>query len=204
MIHRPRLVIFLKEPRPGRVKTRLGRDIGMAAAARWHRRAALSLIRRVESPKWETWLAVSPDREGLESRVWPAHLPRWPQGRGDLGRRMGGAFRRFPPGPVAIIGADIPDIGRGDIAAAFAALGRHDAVFGPAEDGGYWLVGLSRRRRIPAGLFRGVRWSTRHALADSVETLPGESIARLRVLGDVDDAGDLARHSGPYESPPRS
>jgi len=89
---RARLVIMVKEPRPGRVKTRLGKDIGLTASAWWFRHQTRALLRRIEDPRWETVLAVAPDREGLQSRIWPAHLPRIAQGRGDLGDRMGGSF----------------------------------------------------------------------------------------------------------------
>ena len=85
---RQRLVVMVKAPRPGRVKTRLGAGIGMTAAARWFRAQTTSLLRRVEDPRWETILAVSPDAEGAACRFWPAHLPRWPQGGGDLGARL--------------------------------------------------------------------------------------------------------------------
>ncbi len=185
------LVVMLKEPRPGRVKTRLGRDIGMVPAAWWFRRQVASLLRRVEDPRWQVVLAVSPDVAGMTSRVWPAHLPRWPQGRGDLGQRMARAVRRAPPGPVCVIGADIPGITRRRIAEAFAALGVHDAVFGPAPDGGYWLIGLRRLRAVPPTLFADVRWSTAHALADSAATLRGHRIAHVATLRDVDTVDDL-------------
>ncbi|MCP5074447.1 MAG: glycosyltransferase [Rhodobacteraceae bacterium] len=189
----PQLYIMLKEPRPGRVKTRLGRDIGMVPAAWWFRHQTRALIQRVGyDPRWQTVLAVSPDMEGSKSRIWPADLPRWPQGSGDLGGRMGRILRRAPHGPVVIIGADVPGITRTLIAAAFWELGRHDAVFGPAPDGGYWLVGLKRVRGVPAKLFDGVRWSTGRALADTLKTLPDHSVGRLPVLRDVDTVADLA------------
>lgn len=191
---RARLVIMVKEPRPGRVKTRLGAGIGMTAAARWFRRQSSDLIRRLSAdPRWETMLAVAPDRAGLESRVWPPHVGRIPQGPGDLGDRMGRVFRWLPPGPVCVIGADIPGVERRDIAAAFEALGRSDAVVGPATDGGYWLIGLARgRRTAPAGLFSDVRWSTEHALADTARSFGDARIAHVRTLRDVDTAADLA------------
>jgi len=95
------LFIMVKEPNAGRVKTRLGRDIGMTAAAWWFRGATRRLIRGVSrDPRWQTVLAVSPDVAGLNSRVWPMHLPRWPQGQGDLGDRMGAIFDDAPSGPV--------------------------------------------------------------------------------------------------------
>ena len=182
---------MLKEPRPGRVKTRLGRDLGMVRAAWWFRHQSHRVIRTLDDPRWRTVLAVSPDRAGLTSRVWPARLGREPQGRGDLGDRMARIFRSMPPGPVVIVGADIPGVSRDHIMRAFRALGDHDAVFGPAADGGYWLVGLKRVAAPPAGLFRDVRWSTEHALSDSLATLPGLRIALLDRLCDVDTAADL-------------
>lgn len=181
---------MVKEPHPGRVKTRLGRDLGMVGAAWWFRHQTRSLLRRLRDPRWDLVLAVAPDAEGLASRVWPAELPRWAQGRGDLGDRMGAAFDAMPEGPVCIIGADIPEVTRPRIAKAFAELGRSDAVFGPAPDGGFWLVGLKRLRRH-AGLFDGVRWSTEHALVDSVASLQGARVAYVDTLRDVDTVADL-------------
>ena len=182
---------MLKEPRAGRVKTRLGRDIGMVPAAWWFRHQVRGLLRRIDDPRWQTVLAVAPDRAGMMSRVWPAHLPRIAQGGGDLGARMGRALRRAPKGPVCIIGGDIPDITPPRIAEAFRALGSHDAVFGPAPDGGFWLIGHRRTRALPAQLFANVRWSSAHALADTAATLRGHSIARVATLRDVDTVADL-------------
>lgn len=188
---RPTLVVMLKEPRPGRVKTRLGRDLGMTTAAWWFRHQVRGLLRRVRDKRWNVVLAVSPDREGMLSRVWPADLPRIPQGRGDLGDRMGRVFRTMPPGPVAIIGADIPRVNRARIAEAFAALGDHEAVFGPAPDGGYWLIGMKRAAPVPGTMFNGVRWSSEHALADTMASLAGLRIAQVATLRDVDTVADL-------------
>ena len=190
---KPTLVVMLKEPQAGRVKTRLGRDIGMTASAWWFRHQAQSLLRRIESSRWDVVLAVSPDRAGMESRVWPAHLPRLPQRHGDLGDRMARVFRVLPKGPVCVIGADIPGIQPAHMKAAFDVLGSKDAVFGPAFDGGYWLVGLNTRRPIPPRFMQGVRWSSEHALTDTVATLEGRSIGYVTRLRDVDTAADLPR-----------
>ncbi len=184
-------MIMVKEPHPGRVKTRLGRDIGMVGAAWWFRHQTRSLIRRLRDPRWQIVLAVSPDAEGLNSRVWPADLPRAPQGRGDLGDRMGRMLRGMPKGPVCLIGADIPGISRVHIARAFDGLGRSQMVFGPAPDGGYWLVGAQRYATLPTGLFRDVRWSTEHALADTLASIPGCRVSFLDHLHDVDTIADL-------------
>lgn len=190
---RPILIIMVKEPRPGRVKTRLGRDIGKIAATWWFRHQSARLIRRLRDPRWELVLAVAPDL-AVSSRVWPGDLARQPQGRGDLGQRMGAMLRKFGPGPVCLIGADIPGVTRAHIARAFAALGGHDAVFGPALDGGYWLVGAKHPKRLPRSLFHNVRWSSEQALADSLRGLPGYRIALTDQLRDVDTAADLPDH----------
>lgn len=188
--YRPRLVVMVKQPRPGRVKTRLGRDMGMVPACWWMRHQTARLLRHLRDPRWDLVLAVSPDH-AMSARDWPWDLRRIQQGPGDLGDRMGRILRRMPPGPVCIIGADIPDMSRAHIARAFARLGDHDAVFGPAPDGGFWLVGLKRISAVPMRLFETVRWSGPFALRDSVATMGSMRIAMIDTLADVDDIGDL-------------
>src|SRR6185437_6174437 len=103
-------------------------------------------------------------------RVWPARATIEPQGAGDLGTRMRRALAACPPGPAMLIGADIPRLTARHIADAFRLLGRHDLVFGPAEDGGFWLVGARHPQHLPP-LFEQVRWSSPHALADTLAGL---------------------------------
>lgn len=191
---RNHLVIFLKAPRLGTVKTRLGRDIGAVAAWKFYRDAVESLVRRLAKDKrWRTWIALSPDSAVREPGRWPRGVTLIPQGTGDLGERMDRVLRRPPPGPVVLIGADIPDVRARHIAAAFRALGNHDAAFGPAADGGYWLVGLRRRPRMPR-LFRDVRWSGPHALADTLAEMPqGTRVAAVDTLEDIDDGASFMR-----------
>lgn len=183
---------MVKEPRPGRVKTRLGRDIGMTAAAWWYRHQVRRLLRRLRDPRWDLVLAVSPDRDGLASRIWPSDLRRWPQGDGDLGARMARALTGQGAGPGVLVGSDIPGIGRSQIARAFTALRGADAVVGPSPDGGYWLIGIRDRARLPSHAFREVRWSGPLALADTLSSLGPLRIARVDTLADVDVAADLA------------
>jgi glycosyltransferase A (GT-A) superfamily protein (DUF2064 family) len=114
------------------------------------------------------------------------------QGNGDLGARMGRVFETFAPGPVCIVGADIPEVTAAHIWRAFRALNRADVVFGPARDGGYWLVGLRRGPSLPE-LFANVRWSTRHALADTRANIEGRRTALVDELEDVDDAAAYRR-----------
>lgn len=195
MAPRPTLVVMVKEPRPGRVKTRLGGEIGHVTATWWMRHQVARLLRRLRSPKWRLVLAVAPDA-ALASTAWPADLPRMAQGGGDLGDRMRRAFvtgAQHHRGPICIIGADIPRITPAHIDRAFAALGSHDAVLGPASDGGYWLIGLKRPATPPGTLFTDVRWSTEHALTDTLAGLRGLSVAQIDMLDDVDEAADLRR-----------
>lgn len=187
------VIVFVKAPYAGRVKTRLGADIGMGRAAALFRIMTERTISEATKGLWRTTLAVDPPGAvaGFET-LWPSQLVRTPQARGDLGARMRHAFYEAPPGPVVIIGADAPGMRARNLREAFAALKGADAVFGPAEDGGYWLIGLSRRRATP-GLFNGVRWSTRHALADTVKSLPPSfRIQYLERLRDIDTAHDLS------------
>ena len=155
-IDRRWLIVMAKQPRAGLVKTRLARDVGTAAATNFYRHASAAVIARLSATKrWQVVLAVTPDA-AIYDRAWPHRLPRVPQGPGDLGRRMQRVIDGLPPGPAIVIGTDIPGITPAHVARAFAALGSHDAVFGPATDGGYWLVGMARRRPL-RGAFVGVR-----------------------------------------------
>ena len=186
------LVLFAKEPRMGRVKTRLARDIGTVCAWSFYRQSLTRLMRDLgHDPRWQTVLAVAPDT-ALAAPCWPACDLFVPQGQGGLGERMQRVFDGMPPGPVVIVGADIPGVERHHIWAAFKALGQSDAVIGPADDGGYWLIGLKRRPRIPQ-IFDGVRWSGPHAMSDTLQNLKGHRVARLDTLIDVDTGADLER-----------
>lgn len=186
------VIIFVKTPVAGRVKTRLGREIGMGRAAALFRILTNHTLREADKSGFRVVLAVDPPgAAGGVARFWPAHLKRVAQGRGGLGERMARAFQKAPPGPVVIIGADAPALRARHLRRAFAALRGADAVFGPAEDGGYWLIGLNGRRAAPR-LFERVRWSTKHALADTLKTLPEFfDVAMLETLCDVDEAADL-------------
>jgi glycosyltransferase A (GT-A) superfamily protein (DUF2064 family) len=106
---------------------------------------------------------------------------------------MAAAFRAVPPGPAVIVGTDIPDLGPRQVAAAFRALTSHDAVFGTTGDGGYYLVGLAAGSR-EVDPFGGVRWSSPHALGDTLANLPAEtSVTFVEELIDIDTGADLAQ-----------
>lgn len=184
---------MLKEPRPGKTKTRLGKDIGFIKAAWWFRHQTNSLINRLAlDQRWNTTLAVSPDQEGISSRIWPAFILRWAQGTGDLGQRMARIFRLAPRGPIIIIGADIPDITPTLIAKAFKALGAYDVVIGAAPDGGFWLIGMRRNRRaLSQDLLQNIRWSSQHTLTDTIASLRDMSVTFIDTLNDIDTLTDL-------------
>lgn len=188
--YRNRLVVMIKEPRAGRVKTRLARTDGVVAATRFMRVNARLTLRRLADPRWQVILAVAPDT-AVDSSLLAA-APRLPQGGGDLGARMMRAMRRAQPGPVLVIGADIPGIRRSDVANAFRLLRGGDAVLGAAGDGGYWLAGLMPRA-LNAPIFDNVRWSGPHALADTRANLAGRRLAFAALKDDVDTAEDLKR-----------
>jgi uncharacterized protein len=134
-----------------------------------------------------------PLRERDRVRGDSPNASRVPQGRGDLGQRMQRIFDRCGRGPLIIVGTDIPFITREIIAKAFRELRRADAVFGRAEDGGYWLVGLRRRPKRVAP-FENVRWSSPHALADTLRNLRAHRIAFAETLFDIDTEADYRRY----------
>jgi rSAM/selenodomain-associated transferase 1 len=183
------VVVFARAPRLGTVKRRLAREIEARAALRFHVATLIRLLRGLNADRrFRVVLAVTPDRAYFRL---PIRTERMSQGHGDLGIRMHRAFCRFPRQRVALIGSDIPDAGANDIRSAFHALGSAQAAFGPAMDGGYWLVAMGPRR--PARPFAAVRWSTEHALADTLTNFTGRSVAMLRWLHDVDTAADFRR-----------
>lgn len=197
---RRRIGIFFKSPVAGRVKTRLCPPLTPDEAATLYAAFladTLALCRRVPGAEVTLFHAgdsPTPDpRTGLPGA---ADLPCLPQRGEDLGARMADALDRLrdeADGPVRalLVGTDHPDLPVAHLEAAFAALATHDLVLGPATDGGYYLVGLSR----PApGLFEGVAWSTEVVYRQQVERAErlGLSRAELPPWHDVDTPADLA------------
>lgn len=183
-------VVFARVPRLGTVKRRLAAEVGDRAALRFHSATLLRLLRRCAADRrFRTVLAATPAHARMRL---PRRVTRIDQGGGDLGQRMARMFRRFPHARLALIGCDIPAAGPDDLVAAFRALGTAPLAFGPATDGGYWLVAMAPGRR-PAGVFAAVRWSSPHALADTLHNVRNRRIHRLRTLDDVDTAADLHR-----------
>lgn len=182
------VIVFARAPRLGTVKRRLAAEIGDRAALHFHAATLTALLRDLrDCRRFDVALAVTPD-----GARFPLPIPvrRIGQGRGDLGRRMTRALRRHRR--VALMGCDIPEARSVDIHAAFRRLGTADVVFGPAADGGYWLVALGPRR--PGDLFGASRWSTEHALHDTLRQFRHHRVGFIRRLSDVDTADDYLRH----------
>ena len=187
-----RLLLFLKAPRPGLVKTRLAVQLGDAGAARAHRTLVETLLHRLaEIPALE--LHFTPDDAATEIRPWLR--PGWttaPQGPGDLGQRLTSAFASaFANGAerVVIIGSDCPDVSVCDIEFAWSALHTNDVVLGPATDGGYWLIGL---RRPAPELFTAMPWSTPQVFTETCTRCAchGLRLQLLRELTDIDEPAE--------------
>ncbi|MEL7283741.1 MAG: TIGR04282 family arsenosugar biosynthesis glycosyltransferase [Pseudomonadota bacterium] len=191
---RPQILIFAKPPRIGLAKTRLAKGLGSPVTAR---RIATALqaktMRAVFGGPWTPILYTAPDRELDNSLggLWPVHLERRSQGPGDLGDRLSKGLREAASGPVLFIGSDAPDISPALLRQAVRSLSRHDAVFGPAQDGGFWLFGINKSARTPSP-FYNVRWSGPHAMEDVWANLPESAkVGVLPQLIDIDDAQDL-------------
>lgn len=183
------VIVFARVPRLGTVKRRLADGIGDRPALRFHAALLDAMLRGfARDRRFRTVAALTPDRARMRL---PTRVQRIAQGGGDLGQRMQRAFARFPKARVVLVGSDIPELGSSDLRAALVAVGRADAAFGPAEDGGYWLAAMSPRR--PARPFGAVRWSSPDALADTMRNFRHRRVALLRRLNDVDTADDFHR-----------
>lgn len=195
----PIIIIFCKAPRFGTVKTRLAQGIGKAQALRFYRATLGATIRHASGlPGCETVLCVTPDHATTARDLRLGALPPVPQGRGDLGQRMARALDRFRDRDRdrdrILVGGDIPGIRRHHLRQALALTRRNDVVFGPAADGGFWLVGL-RRGVQPPRLFHDVRWSRPETLDDCLRRLPATAwrVGLASRLNDVDDLEDYRR-----------
>jgi uncharacterized protein len=190
---RPVLLVFLKYPEPGRVKTRLATEVGNEIAVGIYRQMLDRVLRTVQAVRVSMRVVGYFAGESADQFAeWTALVDDWhPQPAGDLGERLAAGFEwaHDRGGPVLAIGTDCPDIQAFHITAAATCLETNDVIFGPASDGGYYLVGT--RRHVP-GFFDGVRWSSPHTLADHRARCRelGLSIALLPTLDDIDTAAD--------------
>ena len=186
----PRLVLFTRYPTAGLAKTRLIPALGADGAAALHRR----LTERALGTMRASGLPMEVRTTGGTAAAFAAWLGREvalaDQGEGDLGARMA---RGAAHPPVVLLGADVPDLSVRQIAAAAAALaGGAEVVIGPAEDGGYYLLGLGA---VLPWLFEDMPWGTEAVLATTLRRLAGRGIAPvlLDTLADLDRPEDLGR-----------
>ena len=192
------LIVFLKAPRLGTVKTRLAATMGAPAAGAACRRLVETLLQRLSSLEYVE-LRFAPDDSASEIKPWAR--PSWrlaAQGEGDLGCRLDRAAREAFASEtrrVVIIGSDCPEVTAADVRAAWTALHTYDVVLGPATDGGYWLIGLRAPR---PDLFEGISWSTSAVLNETLvrASIAGLTVHILRELSDVDTEADWRRFLG--------
>lgn len=172
------LIMMLKFPEQGQVKTRLAAEIGDGHAAELYRRFVLDLLQTMPFRDWSFRLALYPWERNVEmAAVIGKDFIQVPQRGNDLGERMGNVFvDHFTEGfgEIVMIGSDAPDLPQEFVSEAFEALADHDAVIGPACDGGYYLVGF-RRENFSAGIFDALPWSTSELLL--------QQLKRFRDLG---------------------
>lgn len=187
------LGLFAKQPLPGQVKTRLA----VASSAEWATRVAtaflLDMVDKLEVLPVRRMLAFAPeDARPYFMNVVEDRFVLIPQVHGDLGERMTAFFTdRFEEGAerVVLLGTDSPTVPLSFIEQAFQELEQADVVLGPATDGGYYLIGCSRK--LPP-IFEGIVWSSPRVLADTVARLaaPDWRLALLPPWYDVDTLED--------------
>lgn len=197
-----RLILFTRYPQPGKAKTRLIPALGAAGAADLHRQmveqtlAEIKQLQELVQLSVEIWFAATEDTAQTQRQMqdWLGDWDYSPQSNGDLGQQLIAANQMaFNSGmqQVITIGSDCPGLKAGLMQQAFGLLNQHDLVLGPAQDGGYYLIGL--RRHLPE-LFCNITWSSERVLQQTVEIASGLglSVAYLETLADVDRPEDLA------------
>ncbi len=192
-----RLIVFTRYPQPGSTKTRLIPLLGPENAARLHGRLAECTVNTMRFVSRKRLAVLEVRYDGAdECRMvgWlgPGGLYS-PQGPGDLGERMAGAFAEaFENGMqrVVLVGTDIPGLTAETAEKAFGLLRSHDLVLGPARDGGYYLIGLSRHVEA---LFTGITWGTNRVLEETLQQAQGKGLvtAIIDQLQDLDRPEDL-------------
>ena len=194
---RAQVIVFAKRPRSGEVKTRLAASLGVDMALQVYRELLTDVVSKLSHAEaWDFSLAVTPDESVDDEEAWPVRAPRRAQGGGDLGQRLervlAGATQAQP---VLVVGSDVPGLTARAVQDALDRLAEVDMVLGPSPDGGYWAIGASRPSP-PAGWLDGVRWSSPHALEDTLEraVAAGLDAAVLDLwLEDVDDIASYRR-----------
>jgi rSAM/selenodomain-associated transferase 1 len=189
------LGLTVKFPEPGKVKTRLARDIGDGAAADVYARIARRVLQRTtpSAASYERMIFYSPSGKRKAFEQWFPTEDALPQKGGGIGRIMQNALSAmFEEGAekAVVAGVDIPGLNSEIIRAAFAALDSSDLVIGPAMDGGYYLIGM---KAVHPELFHGIRWSTAGVLEETLAVAGrcGLSCSPTETLYDIDTIEDL-------------
>ncbi len=168
------LILFLKVPVKGMVKTRLAKETGEDAALLLYKAFITDLLATISRCNFSFTIFFHPVSEEKLLMVFPGEGYRYlSQEGGDLGEKMSKAFERiFAEGKerVILIGSDTIDISREEFQLAFHALREQDSVIGPSEDGGFYLIGF-RREGFKKRLFRNIPWSTNDVFDRMVERL---------------------------------
>jgi rSAM/selenodomain-associated transferase 1 len=192
-----RILIFAKVPEPGRVKTRLIPLLGAQGAADLHARLLADTVARLAPAGLapvELWCAPDPGCASFSELANRYPLGLHPQRGADLGERMldAAADALTRSGAVVLVGTDCPPLGRAYLARALTELRAADAVLGPAEDGGYVLLGIKTAAPV---LFSSIPWGTDRVAAVTRDRMGalGWSWAELPVLWDLDRPDDLIR-----------
>jgi rSAM/selenodomain-associated transferase 1 len=192
MVKERLLLLFVKNPVAGKVKTRLARTVGEARALQVYKRLVHlteKSAKRVDSAR-QVWYSSFIDQNDLfDESTFEKRL----QVGDDLGERMRNAFSKsFEEGyrEVVIIGSDCPDLNSDIIEQAFDELEKSDVVIGPSADGGYYLLGMNT---FIDEIFEGVQWSSSEVLSQTKEKLnrSGYAFKELQVLNDIDTEDDL-------------
>jgi len=189
------LCVFAKPPDSGIVKTRLAETLGQQSASRLAAAFLLDTWRAASRLEWARPILATTQRSPFERQL--ANLAEsevWLQGAGDLGQRLERILRRaLRHAPMALaIGSDTPGLPAGMLDRACDALNSSEAVLGPCEDGGFYVIGL---RRCPAGLLRDLPWSSSDTFHRTFRQLSrfGLRPAVLPSWFDIDRAPDLER-----------
>lgn len=188
------LMVFAKNPVLGKVKTRLAKSIGDPEALEAYlemlkyTRAVLNELDAVDKEIWYSW-KDEPTLDWLDKDCHTKY-----QKEGDLGSKLQYAFRTafLTSNKVVVIGTDCPEISEAHLQHAFEALDRYDAVLGPAEDGGYYLIGMNKYH---PDVFNNIDWSTEFVANQSRSQIAklGWSLTELETLQDIDTVAEYAR-----------
>ena len=190
------LLFFMKYPEPGEVKTRLAESIGPDKAAQLYRSFILDILTKLESTQLPFAICFYPEQKKELLMEWLGEgYQYFPQKGADIGERMAAAFlEAFAGGHmrVVLLGSDFPDLPQAFLEESLGALNTHDAVIGPAMDGGYYLVGFRREMFIQQA-FEGMDWSTEGVFRQTLSILKAHQrrVYVLPVWNDIDTIEDL-------------